>query len=54
MLRDWFKFQGIIYLLENDLQDVLKECGVTQSLVKTGGIAYKEEEEGEQEEEQEQ
>ena len=47
MLRDQLKFQGTIYLPEEDLQDALKEDRATQSLIKTGGIIYnKEEEEG--------
>ena len=52
MLRDQLIYQGTIYLSEDDFQDVLKEDGATQSLIKTGGLAYKEEEEDEDEEEE--
>ena len=45
MLRDYLKYQGTIYLPEEDLQDALKEDGATLSLIKTGGTAYKEEDE---------
>ena len=35
------KFQGTMYLPEDDFQDVRKEYGAISSLVKTGGIVYK-------------
>ena len=47
------KYQGTIYLSEEDLQDALKEDGATQSLIKTAGIVYKEEEEEEEEKKKE-
>ena len=40
MLRDQLKSQGTICLPEEDLQDVRKEDGATQSLVKICGTAY--------------
>ena len=48
MLREYLKYQGTIYLSENYLQDVIKEDGATKSWIKTGGIAYKREEEEEE------
>ena len=51
MLRDQLVSQGTIYLREEDLQNTVKGDGVPESVIKTGGIAYKKEELEEKEEE---